>query len=160
MHRRRLVFGSWDTAMEIRDLEIYSHETTEGNLGDEVAATERYQEALEVRVRGLGEPHPRTVRYMNRVAWFQATCRDPELRNGAKAVEHATRACELTHWKKANYVGTLAAAYAEAGDFDSAVKWQKKVIDSLTEEQSSEWAAEFEARMRLYQSGKPYRQSP
>jgi len=43
--------------------------------------------------------------------------------------------------------------------FKSAVKWQKKAIDLLTEKQE-ELRADFEERLKLYQSGKPYRESP
>jgi WD40 repeat protein len=92
-------------------------------------------------------------------AWLRATCPTAEFRDGAKAVEQATKASELTNWKKAHYVGTLAAAYAEAGDLKSAVKQQKEAIDLLTEEEE-EMRADFEERLKLYQSGKPYRQSP
>ncbi|MBA7613237.1 hypothetical protein ES703_20482 [subsurface metagenome] len=91
----------------------------------------------------------------------QSLTKDIELKgdslDGAKAVEEATKASELTNWKKAHYVGTLAAAYAEAGDFKSAVKRQKKAIDLLTEEEE-EMRADFEERLKLYQSGKPYRE--
>ena len=38
----------------------------------------------------------------------------------------ATRACELSEWKEATHLGTLAAAYAEMGEFDKAVEWQEK----------------------------------
>ncbi|NOR66305.1 MAG: hypothetical protein GQ528_03000, partial [Woeseiaceae bacterium] len=95
----------------------------------------------------------------NALAWLRGTCVVAEFRDGAKAVEEATKASELTNWKKANYVGTLAAAYAEAGDFDSAVKRQKEAIDLLTGEEE-ELRADFEERLKLYQSGKPYRESP
>jgi len=95
----------------------------------------------------------------NGLAWLRATCLVAEFRDGAKAVEHASKACELTNWKKAHYVGTLAAAYAETGDFDSAVKQQKKAIDLLTEEEE-ELRTDFEERLKLFQSGKPYRESP
>ena len=83
-----------------------------------------------------------------------------EFRNGSKAVEQATKANELTNWNKAHYVGTLAAAYAEAGDFKSAVKWQKKAIELLTEEEGEELRTDFEGRLKRYQLGKPYRESP
>ncbi len=49
-------------------------------------------------------------------AWVLATCSEPKLRDGAKAVESATRACELTRWKSPRPLATLAAAFAEKGD--------------------------------------------
>ena len=50
--------------------------------------------------------------------------------NGKQAVEYANKACDLTGWKNANYLSTLAAAYAEVGNFDEATKWQTKCIES------------------------------
>ena len=50
-------------------------------------------------------------------AWTWATCPDGQFRNGQKAVESATRACELTDWDEAGIIDTLAAAYAETGDY-------------------------------------------
>jgi hypothetical protein len=97
---------------------------------------------------------------LNRLALFQATFPSAEFRDAAKAVENATKACERTNWKNHEYISTLAAAYAETGDFDSAVKWQKEAVDLLPEEQSSWWRAEYQSRMKLYRAGKPYRQSP
>ena len=119
-----------------------------------------YVKALEGRRRVLGEEHPDTLESINSVAWFRATSPAAEFRNGAKAVEYATKVCELTDWKMAMFVNTLAAAYAEVGDFDSAVKWQRQAIDLLTEEQSAKWQADFEGRLKLYQAGKPYCESP
>ena len=46
-----------------------------------------------------------------------ATSPDAKLRNGRRAIELATRACELTKYKAAYILSTLAAAYAETGDF-------------------------------------------
>jgi eukaryotic-like serine/threonine-protein kinase len=126
----------------------------------------RYNEAeplwvktLEIGQRVLGKDHPDTLRYMNDLAWLMATCRTAELRNGAKAIEHATKACKLTNWKNAGYINTLAAAYAEAGDFDSAVKWQKEAINLLTGKEPAEWRTGFDERLKLYQSGNPYHES-
>ena len=58
-----------------------------------------------------------------------------------------------------SYVDTLAAAYAEAGDFVSAVEWQKKAIDLLTEEEHPRQWRDFESRLKLYESRQPARQS-
>jgi tetratricopeptide (TPR) repeat protein len=113
-------------------------------------------EALKIQQRVLDKESPTSL---NNLAWFWATCPEEKHRNGAKAIEYATRACELTNWENVSYVDTLAAAYAEADDFDSAVKWQKKAIELITEENPVQWRIEFTERLELYQSGKAYRQS-
>jgi protein O-mannosyl-transferase len=58
---------------------------------------------------------------LQHLAWIAATDSRPELRNGARAVEMAARACELTGWKRPALLLTLAAAYREAGRFDEAL---------------------------------------
>jgi len=124
-------------------------------------------ETLEVKCRVLGEGHLDTLRSMNNLAyclndlaWLEATHPLAELRNGAKSTNKATKACELTNWKNAGYVDTLAAAYAETGDFDSAVKWQKESLDLLPEKQRPVHQNGFEERLKLYQVDKPYREIP
>lgn len=116
-----------------------------------------FVKVLEFSRRRLSEEHPLML---EKLARLQATYPAAEFRDGPKAIENATKACELTDWKNANYVDTLAASYAEAGDFDSAVKWQKKAIELLTEDTSAESRSDYESRLNLYQSGKPYRQVP
>jgi len=51
---------------------------------------------------------------------------------------------------------TLAAAYAEAGDFDAAVKWQQKALAIIADS----YKPECRTRLELYKSGKPYREEP
>jgi tetratricopeptide (TPR) repeat protein len=92
--------------------------------------------------------------------WVRATCPVSDLRDGEKAVEAATRACELTNWKNYEYISTLAAAYSQAGDFENAVKWQKKAIDLRPEDEHVELKAEYQKQLELYESGNPYRESP
>ncbi|MEE8449825.1 MAG: hypothetical protein V3S39_09355, partial [Thermodesulfobacteriota bacterium] len=86
-------------------------------------------------------------------AWLWAACPDHSFRNGLKAIESATRACELTSWKNPYYISVLAAAYAEAGDFKQAVKWQTKALAMAPESGK----AEFQYELELYQAGKSYR---
>jgi tetratricopeptide (TPR) repeat protein len=64
----------------------------------------------------------------NNLAWIYATWPDEKVRNGAKALELATKACELSGWKKHLCIGTLAAAEAETGNFDDAVKHQQQAL--------------------------------
>ncbi len=87
-------------------------------------------------------------------AWTWATCPEEHHRDGKKAVESATKACELTEWSDANYLETLAAACAEVGDFESAVKWQTKANALHADPEARKFG---ESRLELYQQKKPYR---
>lgn len=89
----------------------------------------------------------------NEVAWSLATNADEKLRDGKKAVEFARRACEITDWKQALCIGTLAASYAESGDFKLAVEMQSKAHNMYTEQEQKFWGHLLD----LYKSGRPYR---
>ena len=58
---------------------------------------------------------PRSAATFNQLGWVWATCPDPDIRNGERARECATRACELTEWTEPGFLDTLAAACAECG---------------------------------------------
>src|SRR5438105_8836769 len=65
---------------------------------------------------------------LNAIAWLRATCPKEGLRDGKEAVEASLRACELAKWTTWYYIGTLAAAYAERGDFRQAVQRQRQAL--------------------------------
>lgn len=91
------------------------------------------------------------------LAWLRATCPDAKYRDGEAAVADATRACELSVWKDVQAVGTLAAAYAERGDFAKAVETQEKALGLFKDEAELKKGRE---RLELYKAGKPYRETP
>lgn len=93
---------------------------------------------------------------LNGLAWLLATCARSECRDGAKAVTLARRACELTEWKEWTYVDTLAAAYAENGDFQTAAKWQTEALRLVVDGNPSE-RKDAEDRLALYRTAQPYR---
>ena len=82
-------------------------------------------------------------------AGLRASCEDAALRDGTLAVDDARRVCEALDWKDAIAVATLAAAYAEAGEFEKAIHWQTKVIAMAVGEK-----ARSEARgvLKLYEN--------
>src|SRR5205807_8728430 len=90
----------------------------------------KYAEALK-ELNYLISLHPRPVtlaRALSDRAWFQATCPDSSFRNGQQAVKDAKAACSIMQWKDEDMIDTLAAAYAETGDFDSAVRYAAQAL--------------------------------
>ena len=89
------------------------------------------------------------------LAWFLATCPSDRFRNYVEAVSAAKNACELSHWQNSGFIDGLAAAYAEAGDFQQAVKYEKQ---SLTDSSlAPKERQEREKRLALFQQQKPFR---
>jgi tetratricopeptide (TPR) repeat protein len=100
---------------------------------------------------------PGDVRALQQQARIRATCPDARYRDGPLAVKAATLACERAGSKDARRLGTLAAAHAESGDFESAVKWQEAAL-ALIEPGKDREAAR--ARLDLYRAKQPYHDPP
>jgi tetratricopeptide (TPR) repeat protein len=97
---------------------------------------------------------PKSAAAHQNLAWLLATCPQANFRNGKNAVEHAMKACLLSEWKNPVAVKILAAAYAEAGDFENAVKWQSEY--SATPKLSPQAQADAQRALALYQEHKSY----
>ena len=121
---------------------------TLGQLGRTREAVAQYREALRL--------NPNLAGALNNLAWVLAASPDDELRNGAEAVRLAERACELTHYGEPLFIGTLAAAYAEAGRFPEAVTTAEKAEQLATTAGSKELAEKNRQLLELYRAGKPY----
>lgn len=91
---------------------------------------------------------------LTKLATLYATCSDAKLRDGDKAIKLATRACELTGYQYDFCMSGLAAAYAQCGDFEKAVEYQKKAIELS----DSETKKEYEKRLATYEAKRPWRQ--
>jgi tetratricopeptide (TPR) repeat protein len=122
------------------------------NLGAILLREGRIAEAVEHFDRVL-QLNPGNAEVYNNKAMIWATAPEARFRDGRRAVDAATRANELTGWKNPEFIDTCAAAYAEAGDFDRAVKWQTRAIDLLSNESQKN---DFRVRLKLYQANQPY----
>lgn len=117
----------------------------------------KYAEALK-EFNYLIAIHPRNVtlaRALNDRAWFQATCSDAAFRNGRQAVKDAKAACSMMAWKDEDMIDTLAAAYAETGDFDSAARYaaQALAIKGIEPDDSKR----IQQHLSLFQQHRPIR---
>ena len=96
------------------------------------------------------------ARAQNAVAWIYATATEARYRNGSLAVKFARQAVDQDDsvWNR----DTLAAAYAEAGDFVSAVREQERAIEMIRAAGQYDEIANYESRLTLYRQGQPYRE--
>jgi tetratricopeptide (TPR) repeat protein len=92
----------------------------------------------------------------NNLGWLYASATDPQFRSGQKALEYTQAACKATDWKYWLFLGSLAAAYAEAGQFDDAVKWQAKNLELAPESEKED----SRQTLAWYRRGKPYHEKP
>ena len=113
----------------------------------------QYEEALADFNKAIELAPKYAMAYQNK-AWLLATCPDEEVRDGKLAIEAARQAGELREWKVIPDLKSLAAAYAEVGDFDKAVQWQKKVVDMIENEEAKSGEQEL---LKLYQNKAPFR---
>lgn len=120
----------------------------ESRRGNWQRAIEDYREALRLQ--------PNLANAHNNLAWVLATCPVDGLRNGQEAFELATWACNATGWRRPSCLGTLAAACAEVGDFDEAVRLQKRALSDPAYCRTYGEPTVL-ARLRLYEHGLPYR---
>jgi Flp pilus assembly protein TadD len=128
-------------------------------LGEIMVARGQYGAAISQFRRAL-EIQPDLGTALNNLAWLRATAPEASLRNGKEAVELALRASRLSNTEQVSLLDTLAAAYAEAGLFSEAVTTAKKAVQLAARQNDQSQAKGIQARMRLYQSKVPYRESP
>jgi tetratricopeptide (TPR) repeat protein len=125
--------------------------------GVALADKKRPREALADFKKAIEFNSPRVDVALNAIAWTRATSTDADLRNADEAINAAVRACEMTAWQSADHIDTLAAAYAEKGEFDKAVEWQMKAAALLATADES-LRNEIQGRVELYRQRQPHRE--
>jgi protein O-mannosyl-transferase len=118
-----------------------------GRMGEAVA---HYREALKLQ--------PDLLEVLNNLGWILATSKEAKWRNAAEAMQLAARAIALTRTNDPGALDTLAAACAEAGQFEDAVRNLQHAIELAETAGVKDSVAEYRRRLKLYQSGKPYRE--
>jgi Flp pilus assembly protein TadD len=110
-----------------------------------------YQKALQIK--------PDSPEVLNNLAWLLATSPDAHIRDGVQAVKYGERACELTHYGVTVLVGTLAAAYAEAGRYDDAIAAAQKACALASAAGEQDLLEKNQKLLELYRAHQPYHEA-
>jgi len=94
---------------------------------------------------------------LNNLAWILAAAEDTKFQNPGDAVRFAKKGCELTEYNRADFLDTLAVAYAAAGRFHQAIETAEKAIKLAEAAGEKKLAQEIQDRLELYKAGQPYR---
>ncbi len=127
-------------------------------LAEALTQLKRYGDAA-VYLEAALRVNPYSTEAMNNLAWLLATCPDANVRDGARAVQLAERACELTHYNQTIFIGTLAAAYAEAGRFDDAIATAQRAIAMAQQHGQNVLTERNGELLKVYQTHQAYHES-
>jgi len=117
--------------------------------GNPTEAIQHYQKALELA--------PKSISTLTNLAWLLATSQDASLRNGAKAIELATQADRLVGGTNTLVLRTLAAAYAENGEFTNAIRTARSAMQLARMHGEDSLMTDLDQQIALYELGMPYR---
>jgi tetratricopeptide (TPR) repeat protein len=146
-----LAIADLNEAIRLNPADAFAHTNRGAALakrGDYARAVADFDRAIR-----LNPAHPHACRHL---AWMLATCDDPAIRDGRRAVELADKAWQLSGGKYPDWLDVLAAASAEAGDYDGAVRWQEKRVEIATPEARDV----AKARLEQYRARRPFRETP
>lgn len=154
--------GQWDGAVEhyrqaLRQMpdSVHAHYQLGLSLqclGESAAAIAEFNKVLDL--------DPNHVPAQNNLAWLLATSAEPSLRNGQKAVELARQAVQLSNGLSPQILDTLAAAYAEAGQFPEAIQTARRALELAVAQSNKPLADVIQTQLKLFETGSPYHEQP
>jgi tetratricopeptide (TPR) repeat protein len=120
--------------------------------GQTAEAVQNYEKALEIS--------PQSVSALTNLAWLLATCSNASFRNGTKAIELAGQADQLSGGTNTLVLRTLAAAYAESGQFGKAIEIARTAMQLASTKGDNSLAGALQQEIALYEVALPYRETP
>ena len=144
--------GQWRATLAINPTDFGTHIALAGALlrrGLLRDALEEYEKAL--------QSEPDSAIALNNIAWIRSTSSDDGLRNAALAVQLAEKANRVSKQENPFFVRTLAAAYAEAGEFDKAIEAAQTAAGLAHAQGEHGLARNIEREIGLYQRHEPFR---
>ena len=135
------------------------------SVGDHTSAIEDYEDAIDalgkIEESATDAKKSEAAGIYNNLAWVLATSPNDSVRNGKRAVELGEMAAELSEYNEAHILSTLAAAFAEVGDFPKAIEWSTKSVDlgsGTKEEEEHAQLDQLKKELDSYKAGKAWRE--
>jgi tetratricopeptide (TPR) repeat protein len=151
--RIREAIAQWRKALAIRPRDSEAHI----NVATALRKQGKLQEAISEYEQALNIAPDDSVG-LNNLAWILATSSDSSMRNGPRAVALAVKAVEVSGGRDPNFVRTLAAARAEAGQFTEAVATAEEAKAIASGQNKPELARKLEEEITLYRTRVPLRE--
>jgi hypothetical protein len=145
----------FERAVEIRPGSAHAH----NNLANAFRVTGKPRQAIEQYELSL-KLERANANTWNNLALLLATSAEASVRNGSRAIEAAQRACDLTQGKNPVVLATLAAAFAEAGQFTNAIATAQHAIELASSQRQRTLVQALQPQLELYQKGLPFRETP
>jgi protein O-mannosyl-transferase len=145
-HFERAVAGNPDHVNARYNLGLLLHQQ-----GKTAEALRQWREAI--------QRQPNDAEILNQLAWTLATAPEASLRRGTEAIALARRANQLCNDREPIVLRTLAAAYAEAGQFAEAVQVAQRAVPLASARGDAALVKSLQAQIGLYQAGSPYRET-
>jgi spermidine synthase len=145
--------GQYQQALRIKP----NYAEVHNNLGFALSRVGKRQDATAHYAVAV-QLEPNYAEAHNNLAWLLATIAPAQGGDPVQAVNFAQRACELTGYKTAAYIDTLANAYAAAGRYEDAVAMAQKAIELARSAGQLQLVGEIEAHLELFRKGQAYRQ--
>lgn len=141
----------WEELVKVNPNEV----TLYSNLGTAYQRLDKPDKPISHWERAL-QLKPDHVIVLAKLSWLLATSRDAQYRDGGRAVELARRGCELTGYTEPTLLDKLAAGYAEAGQFDEAIRTGETALRLARIVGPEELAAIISTRLEWYKRGEAY----
>src|SRR6266700_611062 len=150
--RVKEAMAHWQKSLELQP----NNADTVNNLGIALSQDGRLSEAIALWEKALALQHD-NLSALSNLAWVLATSADPAIRDGAKAVEFAKKALQLSGGNNPKIFRLLAAGYAESGRFSEAIDTAQRGWELASAQGNSALANELERNIALYRANSPLR---
>jgi len=144
--------AQWRTTLSIHPYDAGAHTS----LGNALVQKGLLREAVDHYEKAL-QSDMDSILPLNNLAWVMSTGPDDSLRNNEIAVQLAIKANQLSKESNPVFIRTLAAAYAQAGQFEKAIETARRASERANAEGAHDLAVQIREDVDLYQRRTPLR---